>query len=179
MSRPRPSRTLLTLFAVAVSTTQIIRGNVAGGIGGNGQHARPFYNVAHNPNAISEATEALNAGANALEPDVMRFADGAVYDTSGTLNSKAGPSGVFMYHDDVLVTTRMPDTVESYFEHVHSLVKQGKNLALITLDIKSPAAEYLGQDGAKKLRTAGATHLNYDGVNVNIIYSVGSTSDSN
>ena len=156
-----------------------IRGNVAGAKGSNGQNARPFYNVAHNPNALSEATTAFDAGANALEPDIMRFAAGAISPEGVNINSQAGPTGLFMYHDDVLLTTRMPDTVESYFDTVHNLAKAGKNVALITLDIKSPAAQYLGLDGARKLREAVATHLNYDGVNVNIVYSVGTTADSN
>jgi len=171
-------RLLLTLLALGAST-QIIRGAVAGGIGGNGQHVRPFYNVAHNPNAISEGVEALDHGANALEPDVMRFDGNAISPNGLNLNAHAGDSGLFMYHDDVLLTTRMPDTVESYFAALHSAVKQGKNLALITLDIKSPAAAFLGLDGARKLRNAVATHLNYDGVDVNIVYSVGTTADSN
>src|SRR6185436_11288470 len=64
-------------------------------------------------------------------------------------------------------------------DHVHALVKQGKNVALMVLDIKSPAAAHLGLDGAKKLRTAVATHLNYDGVDVAILYNVGTTADSN
>jgi hypothetical protein len=169
---------LLTLFAV-VASTLIIRGNVAGGIGGNGQHVRPFYNIAHNPNELSEATQALDAGANALEPDLMRFADNAISPTGLNLNAQADDSGLFMYHDDVLITTRMPATVESYFDHVHALVKQGKNVALMVLDIKSNAAAYLGLDGARRLRTAVATHLNYDGVDVAIVYNVGTTSDSN
>jgi hypothetical protein len=177
MKRPYAVLLLMTLLAVVVPS-RIVSGNVAGGIGENGQHTRPFYNIAHNPNELDEATSALDVGANALEPDLMRFSDAAVFGAV-PLNLFAGPSGLFMYHDNVLVTTRMPVTVESYFDHVHALVKQGKNVALMVLDIKSAAAEYLGLDGAKKLRTAVATHLNYDGVNVAILYNVGSTSDSN
>lgn len=177
MKQPGKVLLLLTLVAVVVST-QIIRGNVPGGLGANGQHARPFYNVAHNPNAIEEATQALAVGANALEPDLMRFPDLAVWNAS-RLNPQAGPTGLYVYHDHVLAPSRKPDTVESYLDNLHALVKAGTNLALIVFDIKSAAAEYLGQDGGKKLREAVATHLNYDGVNVNIIYSVGETADSN
>src|SRR5262245_55494990 len=177
MKRQRPVLLLLTLVAVLVSAP-IIRGNVAGGIGPNGQKARPFYNVAHNPNTVAEAIEALDHGANALGPDVMRFAGGAIF--NGTLvNSTAGDSGLFMYHDNVLLPTRMPTTLESYLDALHTAAKQGKNLALIEFDIKSPTAEYLGVHGFKKLSDAVATHLNHDGVNVNIIYSVATTSDSN
>jgi hypothetical protein len=49
------------------------RAGQKGGLGRNGQHARPFYIVAHNPNEISDIDAVLAAGANALEPDVMRF----------------------------------------------------------------------------------------------------------
>ena len=118
--------------------------------------------------------DALIAGANALEPDVMRFSDKAYY--AGTkLNSQAGQSGLFMYHDDVLVTTRMPDTVEGYLDHVHALIKSGSNIALIVFDIKPPAAASYNLGNA--LRTAVNTHLNTDGVYIPVIYSVASISD--
>src|SRR5262245_32965861 len=115
----------LALLAV-IASSQVIRGNVAGGIGGNGQHARPFYNVAHNPNAIEEATAAILSGANALEPDMMRFPNLAVW-AARELNPQAGPSGLYVYHDYVLAPSRKPDTVESYLDNLHNLVKEGKN----------------------------------------------------
>jgi hypothetical protein len=34
---------------------------------------RPFYVVGHNPNTIKDATHAVNAGANGLEPDVQVY----------------------------------------------------------------------------------------------------------
>jgi len=36
----------------------------------NGSDPRPFYIVGHNPNTVHDAEVALQAGANALEPDV-------------------------------------------------------------------------------------------------------------
>jgi hypothetical protein len=175
---PRQRIFFTALLAVAVSASSLL-GNVAGGIGENGQRARPFYNVVHNPNTRAEAIESLAHGANALGPDLMRFSDGAVTLDGTAINPRAGATGLFMYHDDVLVTTRMPDTLESYLDTLHGQVKQGKNLALIVLDIKSPAAAHLASDGGRTLREAVATHLNYDGVSVNIIYNVGTTADSN
>lgn len=137
-------------------------------------YSRPFYIVAHNPNALNEVDTALAAGANALEPDVMRFSDKAEYYVGQHLNDYAGPSGLFMYHDNVLVTSRMPATVEAYLDHVHNLVKSGSNVALIVFDIKSPAAT---PDFGAKLLLAVRTHLNTDGVWVPVIYSVASTDD--
>jgi hypothetical protein len=145
-------------------------------LGSNGQNPRPFYNFGHNPNEIIEATEAINGGANALEPDVMHFPNPACLipilgDTS--------PSGLYMYHDDTC-PTREPDTVEAYLQNLHTMVKNGSNLALIAFDIKPAAADYLkgSLSNAAKLQNAVNTYLNYDGVQVNIIYSVGSTGDA-
>ena len=147
---------------------------VKGGRGSNGQHTRPFYIVAHNPNVLSDVDQALAAGANALEPDIMKFSDGTtVIGTSDHVNPHAGASGLFVYHDDVTITTRLPVTVEAYFDHVHDAVVGGSNIALITLDIKTPAAMYVHQ-----LRDAVRSHLNHDGVRVNIIYSVGTLDDA-
>src|SRR5262249_45910716 len=36
---------------------------------------RPFYVVGHNPNTIKDATDAMNGGANGLEPDVQVYED--------------------------------------------------------------------------------------------------------
>ena len=67
-------------------------------------------------------TAFLDAGANALEPDVMKFSDSAVFCVGcGYINDSAGPSGLFIYHDDVLVTTRMPLTVEAYLDGVRAM----------------------------------------------------------
>ena len=49
---------------------------------------RPFYVIAHNPNSLSEAFQALREGANALEPDVN------IYDSTDALCiGEAGLSG--------------------------------------------------------------------------------------
>jgi hypothetical protein len=157
--------------------------NVKGRRGSNGQHTRPFYIFAHNPNQIdgveNDVDRALAAGANALEPDIMRFSDTAVYPGPCSfglcnINATAGPAGLFVYHDHVGLTTRKPSTVEDYFEYLHSKIEAGANIALVVLDIKTDAAT---STNVQNLLTAVHTHLNYGDVLVNVIYSVGSISD--
>jgi HYR domain-containing protein len=145
-------------------------------LGGNGQDPRPFYNFGHNPNEIDEATEAINGGANALEPDLMHFPNPTcLIPILGDIS----PSGLYMYHDPSC-PTRKPATVESWLQNLHTMAKNGSNLALIAFDIKTGAADYLkgSLSDAAKLQNAVNTYLNYDGVQVNIIYSVGSTGDA-
>ncbi|HWY69893.1 MAG TPA: hypothetical protein VNX88_14575 [Terriglobales bacterium] len=166
-------------FTIVFFITTVLPAGAAvkGDRGRNGQHARPFYIVAHNPNEISDVDAVLAAGANALEPDVMRFSDATVVGPADTdhVNTHAGASGLFMYHDHVVITTRLPTTVEDYFDYVHHLIADiGVNISLITLDIKSAAAS---SGLVLNLQNAVHTHLNHDGVRVNVIYSVGSTSD--
>src|SRR5258706_835695 len=145
-------------------------------LGSNGQDARPFYIFGHNPNEASEATDAINNKANALEPDLMHFPNP---DCLIPILGDISPSGLYMYHDSTC-PTREPDTVESYLQNLHTVVKNGGNLAMIAFDIKPRAAEYLkgSLNDAAKLQNAVNTYLNYDGVQVNIFYSVGSTGDA-
>jgi len=176
--RAKSKRAAFFVVIVFVFTTIIPAGaNDRKGRGRNSQHTRPFYIVAHNPNELSDVDAVLAAGANALEPDIMRFSDATVVGPADTdhVNDHAGPSGLFMYHDHVVITTRLPTTVEDYFDYVHHLIADiGVNIALITLDIKSAAAS---SGLVLNLQNAVHTHLNYGGVRVNVIYSVGSTSD--
>src|SRR6185437_2634689 len=59
----------------------------------NGQAKRPFYIIGHNPNTIEEARGDLDAGANALEPDIMKFSDKAFANvTKAKINDSAGKS---------------------------------------------------------------------------------------
>lgn len=162
------------LTATAVAPTPARAAGVAGSIGANGQHRRAFYNFGHNPNTFNEVSGDLTAGANALEPDVMSFSNDA-FGPGGNINATAGASGLFMYHDHVAVTTRMPDTVESWLDFVRSQVVAGTNVALIAFDIKSAAATAAN---GPKLLTAVHDHLNHDGVAVNVIFSVASEDDS-
>src|SRR4051794_26479392 len=94
------------LAVSAARTPAASAGGSGSDLGSNGQHRRAFYDFGHNPNELSEVTDDLAAGANALEPDIMSFTDAAHTPGGTNINSNAGPSGLFMYHDHVLVTTR-------------------------------------------------------------------------
>ncbi len=159
------SEVALLIFAFTVVPAGA---GIKGGLGHNGERTRPFYIVAHNPNVPLDVDQALDAGANALGPDVMQFSSSATF-LGYVINDYAGPSGLFMYHDNVDFPTRMPTTVEDYLEHVHSKVVSGYNVAMIEMDIKYPARRSVLQ-----LVDAVHQHLNYGGVNVSVIYGVDS-----
>src|SRR5690242_10593711 len=106
------------LATVAVKAPPAAAGGSPADLGSNGQHRRPFYIFGHNPNELSEVDGDLAAGANALEPDVMSFTDDAHTPGFTYINPTADESGLFMYHDHVLVTTRLPTTVEDWLEYV-------------------------------------------------------------
>src|SRR3954452_7368138 len=125
------------LAASAVNAPRASAGGSSSDLGSNGQHRRPFYIFGHNPNELSEVDGDLAAGANALEPDIMSFTDDAHTPGFTYINPTAKESGLFMYHDHVLVTTRLPTTVEDWLEYVHTKVVNGANVALIAFDTKS------------------------------------------
>jgi hypothetical protein len=130
----------------------------------NGAQPRPFYIVAHNPNTLEEAEFALQAGANALEPDVQ------LYDCLGYSEV------LVIYHDDPcpLGPTRDVLSLNAYLEGVHQLAIKYPQLALIVMDVKSPAvsAAY-GAEIWNSIRT----HLNYGPVNLNVVISTAEISD--
>ena len=135
----------------------------------NGSEPRPFYIVAHNPNTVLDAEVALQAGANALEPDVTVA-------EPDTANPSCG-SGVLVdwdssspNRDGLCSDTRFFD----WLKGVHDLAINYPGLALIVFDIKSKAAT--AQHGVEIL-TAVHDYLNTDGVDVNVIYSVATQSD--
>jgi hypothetical protein len=135
----------------------------------NGSAPRPFYIFAHNPNTVHDAEVALQAGANALEPDITV----AEPDTS---NPSCG-TGVLVdwdssspNRDGLCSDTRFVD----WLKGVHKLAIQYPGLALIAFDIKSPAAT--AAHGVE-IWSAVRTYLNTDGVNINVIFSVGTRSD--
>ena len=170
--------------------------NTLTGTAGNGQDTRPFYVFGHNPNTCEAAKADMAAGANALEPDLMRFPTN-LYNTDQrakppkTIDDFQGPTGLFVYHDaPPLPVIRYVGsavdrllTAEQYFDCLHAAIKGGANLALIALDTKSPAAAWLGEKNAsgeyyaQVLVDEIGVHLNYDGVNVPIIYSAGTRAD--
>jgi hypothetical protein len=129
----------------------------------NGSSPRPFYVIGHNPNTLVEAEWALLAGANALEPDVQ------FYDCLGY-------SELVVYHDDPcpLGPTHTVLTLDAYLEGIHDLAIQYTNLALIVLDVKTPAAS--AAHGTQILNSI-RNHLNYGPVNLNVLINVGTRSD--
>ncbi|HUR82027.1 MAG TPA: hypothetical protein VM733_14780, partial [Thermoanaerobaculia bacterium] len=97
VEQPGPASLLLSLIVLFTSIAPASAG-IKGGRGTNGQHTRPFYIVAHNPNQLWDVDAALAAGANALEPDIMKFSDDAmVANSEQHVNWHAGPSGLFVY----------------------------------------------------------------------------------
>jgi len=137
----------------------------------NGASPRPFYVVAHNTNTLEEAELALKHGANALEPDLMVLPSGShLAQAPFTPN----PTGIVVYHDLHLTTPNVSPTLDQYLDGIHQLAIAYPNLALIVFDIKSSAA--LAENGQKILDSVH-THLNFDGVNVNVILSVAERSD--
>jgi hypothetical protein len=155
--------------------------NLASAQTSNGQAPRPFWNFAHNPNELSNIDDTVTNGGNALEPDIMLFpnpdCDAAAFNTLLALyGGKTSPSSLYVYHDSTC-PTRAPATIEDYLDHVHAAVGKGGNIALIAFDIKTKAAQ---PDLIARLHAAALAHLNngQDGVNVNLLYSVGSFSDA-
>ena len=137
----------------------------------NGAAPRPFYLVAHNPNTLAEAQDALERGCNALEPDVTTCTYGINNPCSD------GSGGLRIYHDDYVTPTRPVLTIEEYCAGINAMVRNNPNLnlALITWDIKPSAATAAY---GEKIRNAVRDHLNVNGVSINNIYSVGTRGDA-
>ncbi len=112
---------------------------------------RPFYVVGHNPNTIAEVLDALNAGANALEPDVNVFENDP---TQLCISHSGGDPG-----DPSLV---------QYLTALHAVAQQHPQLALVVFDCK-PATNTPAF--GLQLLTAIRTHLTFD-IPLNIILSV-------
>ena len=127
----------------------------------NGANPRPFYVFEHNPNTVGDAEAALQAGANALEPDVQASSDVANL-LNGTLIVNHGTGG------------SNPPTLEAYLRGLHTLAIQYPQLALVVFDIKSEAAS---ASNGEKILQAIRSHLNTEGVEVNVILSVGTADD--
>ncbi|GEM_PF-1134952 len=137
----------------------------------NGASARPFYVVAHGTNTLETAELALKHGANALEMDLIVL-------PSGSHLAKApytpSPTGIVVYHDNLFATPYVPLTLAQYLDGIHKLAIAYPVLALIVFDIKSSTV--LAENGPKIL-DAVHRHLNFDGVNANVILSVAERSD--
>lgn len=114
---------------------------------------RPFYIVGHNPNSISQVLDALNQGANTVEPDVNVYAD---------------------YEDQLCIShgEGSPDAPEltAFLTDLHTVAQERPELSLVVFDCKPKTAK--PQHG-KTLLDAIRQHLTHD-LELNIIISVSS-----
>lgn len=121
---------------------------------------RPFYALAHNPNTIEAVRAALDAGANAIEPDVNVYAarhDDLCVGEAGLLGGGSGPDA--------------PSLTE-YLTGLHQLALERPELALVVFDCKPKAAtQALGTTLLQTIRSL----LTFD-TDLNVIISTGSLS---
>jgi hypothetical protein len=137
----------------------------------NGALPRPFYIFAHNPNTIHDAEVALQAGANALEPDVT-VAEPDTDNPSCGKRVLVDWDSTSPNRDGLCSDTRFVDWLDA----VHNLAIQYPQLALIVFDIKSKAAAAKPAYGAEIL-DAIRNRLNSGPVNLNVILSVATKDD--
>lgn len=127
----------------------------------NGAQPRPFYVIGHNPNSVQDVLDSLAGGANALEPDIS------------VVNNCNGDPTLITWDTDLGV---FPDcdsfTLLEWCDAVNKIAKTNPQLALVVFDIKPPAGD---PSNGPKILDAARNHLNKDGVNLNIIYSVPTT----
>jgi glycerophosphoryl diester phosphodiesterase len=84
---------------------------------------RPFYVIRHNPNTIDLVEEALNAGANGIEPDI----------------------NVFLDRPDELCISHLPGVpdapaLETFLTELREITVRDERLCLVVFDCKSAAA---------------------------------------
>ncbi len=124
----------------------------------------PFYIVGHNPNSIEEVIAALDAGANAIEPDVNVYADrpdefcvgeAPLLDPGEGSSSDAPP-------------------LDEFLTALHEIAVQRPELALVVFDCKPEVAT---PDRGAALMDAIRTRLTYD-TNLNVIVSVARCSEA-
>lgn len=118
---------------------------------------RPFYVVGHNPNTLKDATHAVNAGANGLEPDVQIYED---HPDQLCISHGKGESSA-------------PSLV-AYLDGLHQLAHDHSGLALVVFDCKQ---EVTSPDHGFELLMAIRKHLTFDN-DLNIIISIGHRDDN-
>src|SRR6476659_9212975 len=89
----------------------------------SGNVPRPFYIVGHNPNTIPDVIAALDAGANAIEPDVNVYADN---EGELCISHSEGERGA-------------PSLVQ-FLSSLHDVAIQRPALALVVFDCKEKVA---------------------------------------
>jgi PLAT/LH2 domain-containing protein len=124
---------------------------------------RPFYIVGHNPNTIADVRAALDAGANAIEPDVNVYEDRqgelCISETGKLDTDEGGDSDA-------------PPLIQ-YLSELHDLAMKRPELALVVFDCKPKVATaVLGMTLLKAIRK----HFT-DDTKVNVIISVSSLSE--
>jgi hypothetical protein len=123
---------------------------------------RPFYVMGHNTNTMQEVRDAVNAGANAIEPDLN-------YDeATDTLIVSHGKISAGRSHQAKVEAARF----DKYLAELVQFATEpgnGRNLALVYIDSKIEGGR-LGQ------RTLELVHAAYDraGLTLPTIYAVGS-----
>src|ERR1700758_2437576 len=95
----------------------------------NGSDPRPFYIFAHNPNTVHDAEVALQAGANALEPDVTVAEPDTDNPSCGT-GVLVDWDSSFPNRDGLCSDTKFVD----WLKGVHDLAIRYPGLALIVFD---------------------------------------------
>ncbi|MFM0260263.1 PLAT/LH2 domain-containing protein [Paraburkholderia sediminicola] len=125
---------------------------------------RPFYIFGHNPNSIPDVLDALNAGANAIEPDVNVFEHRqntlCISETGLVDTDKGGDSDA--------------PTLAQYLDDLHAVVHAWPELAFVVFDCKPKVAT--GAHGASLLSEI-RKRLTYDN-HLNIVISVSSRSEA-
>ena len=126
---------------------------------------RPFYIIGHNPNTIADVNAALDAGANAIEPDVNVYEDRqnelCVSETGLILDTDEGGD------------SDAPSLIK-YLIDLHAVALKRPELALVYFDCKPKVAT---AEHGVTLLNAIRTYLTYD-TEVNVIISVSSLSET-
>ncbi len=128
----------------------------------NGSAPRPFYVFARNPNSLAWVDEALQQGANALEPDITLVSCGSdPLDNMITCDSDEGGCGC-------------SDTLVEWLDGVHArALQQPETIALIVFDCKGPVID---PDNGPVIVQAIRDHLNTGGVDIPFLISIANRS---
>ena len=125
---------------------------------------RPFYVVGHNPNSIPEVLKALDAGANAIEPDIN------VYQSRPT-EFCVGESTLLEPNHGA---SDSAPSLDGFLTELHDIALRNPQLALVVFDCKRRVATpELGAAFLQKVRTL----LTHD-TQLNVIVSVASLTET-
>jgi len=125
---------------------------------------RPFYVVGHNPNGIPQVLAALDAGANAIEPDINVY-----HDRPGELCVAEAS----ILDPDEGAAASAPSLTQ-YLTELHSIAIQRPELSLVVLDCKPrTVTPELGAALLQNIRTL----LTYD-TGINVVFSVSSIKEA-